>query len=97
MAICASPQYLIRAGTPKTPDDFLLHSCLHYTLVPINIEWGFDEQLLSPRFSTDSGHALKEAVIAGLGLAVMPRFLIEQELLDGSLAEVMSGSHMLLW
>ena len=41
LVVCASPDYLARAGTPRVPADLLQHACLHYALVSRAAEWRF--------------------------------------------------------
>ncbi|MFA4970759.1 MAG: LysR family transcriptional regulator, partial [Sulfuritalea sp.] len=40
--ICASPAYLARRGTPRTPDDLQQHNCLWITSLPALRRWPFD-------------------------------------------------------
>jgi len=38
-ALCASPEYLKRYGTPKVPQDLAIHRCLFYTNLPTANAW----------------------------------------------------------
>ena len=44
------------------------------------------------RFKADNGVALVAAAIAGLGIAALPDFLVEEHLVSGALVEVMKRS-----
>ncbi len=75
--LIASPAYLARRGIPHTPDDLAPHD-----LIPHGDQlWEFlhDGQSLQfrprGRFTADSGSAELAAVVAGLGIAMMPTFL----------------------
>jgi DNA-binding transcriptional LysR family regulator len=95
--VCAAPGYLARAGIPRTPEDLIGHNCLHYALVPLSHEWRFKvggKAVTVPtrgNFVTSSGTVLREAVLAELGLAVAPRFMVARELAAGRLVPVLDG------
>ena len=98
--ICASPRYLEKRGTPDTPDDFLAHDCLIYSLLKVSEDWRFrhperKEPYVLPikgRFSTASGSVLRQAALAGMGVAVLPTFMIAGELAAGRLRPVLTES-----
>lgn len=98
LVFCASPAYLARAGTPATPTDLVHHDCLHYSQVSLAHEWRFrkgkDRYVVpvQPRFRTNDGAVLREATIAGLGIAVLPLFMVESEVRAGRLALVLEGT-----
>jgi DNA-binding transcriptional LysR family regulator len=98
--LCASPAYLRRKGTPHGPADLLDHDCLIYSLLKVADEWVFrnpgEKQVyslpLEGRFAAASGAMLREAALAGVGLAVLPRFMIAQHLSAGRLQPVLADS-----
>ena len=95
--VCAAPAYLARRGTPASADDLLSHDCLIYTLVKNTDEWRFrapnrKETFGLPvkgRFATASGTVLRQAAVAGMGLAVLPTFMVAGELAAGRLRTVL--------
>jgi len=95
LVICASPAYLARKGEPGSPADLLQHNCLHYTLVARDAEWRFrgkDGPLNVPawgNFEAASGTVLRSAALAGLGLAVLPSFMVADDVAAGRLALVL--------
>jgi DNA-binding transcriptional LysR family regulator len=99
--LCASPTYLARKGTPLAPEELLHHDCLTYSLLAIAEEWRFRQvgtkELLTipiePRFSAASGGLLRRAAVAGLGLAVLPRFMVAADLAAGRLTAVLDSLH----
>ncbi len=93
--VCGSPQYLERHGAPRSPGDLRDHNCLLYSYMLSGEEWPFrgpDGALsvkVSGSFSTNNGEALREAALEGLGLAMIPSFIVGPELGDGRLVAVL--------
>ena len=90
--LVASPDYLAKHGTPHDVDELLEHA----TINRINDEWSLmhDGERITvhprnTRFTADNGAALVPAALAGLGIALMPNFLVNEHLLSGALVEVM--------
>lgn len=94
--VVASPAYLARMGTPSTPGELLEHTALVYTQGLIAEEWRFrrasgDTSVRIPtRLSFSAAEGLREAVIAGLGLAISSRWVMEPELANGSVVPVLT-------
>lgn len=90
-SLVASPDYLAKHGTPRTPDDLLNHAAVNR----INDEWPLqhDGRVIKvrphARFTADNGAALVPAVLAGLGIALLPDFLIHDHLTSGALVAVL--------
>jgi DNA-binding transcriptional LysR family regulator len=97
LVVCASPDYLARRGTPAHPGDLAHHSCLRYALVDTAAEWRFrgpHGPFVLPAqgpLIASSGAILREAAIAGLGLAVLPLHMIASDVADGRLDLVLEG------
>ena len=97
LVVCAAPSYLARAGRPASPADLVHHHCLHYARVASAAEWRFrgpEGPFVVParsNFSATNGTVLREAAIAGLGLAVLPSFMVLDELEAGRLELVLEG------
>lgn len=88
----AAPAYLERFGRPARVDDLETHRCLVYSrpngmLSP----WTCASGPFSPRAhaTVDDGEALVQLAAAGMGLAHVFRFLVEDRLHDGRLVQVM--------
>lgn len=92
---CASPEYLAEHGEPRCPADLNGHKILHYSLLNANEEWGVndleehDKVSLEWQLSANNGEILREAAIRGLGVAMMPTFIVDKALENGSLIPVM--------
>lgn len=78
----ASPEYLAAKGEPRTPQDLKQHECIVYTLLSTRNAWHFtgprgkETVRVRGRFSTNNPDAIREAVLAGMGIAVTPTWLI---------------------
>ncbi len=94
---CASPDYLERRGIPRSPTDLLQHDCLHYNVISEREEWtlggaGGDETIaIKGRFCSNNGDVLAEAAMQGLGITLLPEFIIGDALADGRLVRVLEG------
>ncbi|HEV8548797.1 MAG TPA: LysR family transcriptional regulator [Polyangiaceae bacterium] len=101
LVLCAAPAYLERRGVPASATELLQHDCLVYSLLRVSDEWRFREPGMKeplavpvePRFSAASGAVLRRAAVAGMGLAVLPRFMVAAELADGRLRTVLGTLH----
>ena len=95
VAVVASPAYLERHGVPQHPNDLTRHRCLHYTHLSTGNEWVFPESggdirvRIAARFRTNNGYALRDAMLSGHGIAVMPLVFIQQELSRGAAVPVL--------
>lgn len=75
---CAAPDYLARRGRPARVDDLAAHACIIGTTPTWRFRTGEREMSYHPtgRFRCNSGHAVIEACIAGLGICQLPDFYI---------------------
>jgi DNA-binding transcriptional LysR family regulator len=95
--LVASPTFLARHGTPKVPEDLTTLECLSYHDQSKTETW----ELSRPgqvrtveargRFSINNGDFLCKLAIAGEGIALLPRFIVDEELRAGKLVEVLPG------
>jgi DNA-binding transcriptional LysR family regulator len=97
-ALVAAPSYLARRGAPASADELPAHDCLVYSLLKATDEWRFREgkeivtAAVEARFSAASGALLRRAALAGMGLAVLPTFMIAGDLAAGRLRPVLASS-----
>ena len=94
---CASPAYLSRRGIPLVPEDLGEHNCLDYTFLDTQGVWhlnGYNGDVSIPVSGTlriNDDEALSQAVLGGLGLALLPTFIVGKDLQEGRLVEVLPG------
>jgi DNA-binding transcriptional LysR family regulator len=92
---CAAPSYLAAHGTPAMPQDLARHACLHYNVISEREEWRFSgpdgEQAVSMRgvFCSNNGDVLAEAAIQGLGITLLPDFIVAEALEAGRLVRIL--------
>lgn len=93
--VVAAPAYLAQHGTPRHPADLAHHACFLYANA-IGA-WQFrkadgEEAAVRPAgpLITDNGDAMMPALLAGLGIARLPDFIIDRELADGRLVEILA-------
>lgn len=96
MWLCASPEYLQRAGTPRLPQDLAGHNCLAFSLWRRKKLWRFHQGEqphdvhVDGQLMTNSGQALKTAAIAGLGIIMQPEILVADAVASGRLVRILA-------
>ena len=95
-AIVASSEYLESHGRPQTLDDLKRHNCIVYAHLSTGNIWHFGHrgkevtlQIVRGSLRSGSSDAIRECVRSGLGVAVLPYWLIQHDLEDGSLVSIM--------
>ena len=96
LQVAASPAYLARYGTPQTPAELSQHRGLIYTNINQREGWTFFTADGKPinvqlrgQFFANNGEVLKQAAIAGVGIAYLPDFEMEDALLSGELVRIL--------
>lgn len=96
--LCASPGYIARHGAPTTPDDILKHPCLTYREEEEAAVWVFatakggrQEIAVSGPFRSNSGEALRQAALDGMGLVLLPEWMVGEDVAAGTLAALLPG------
>jgi len=94
--VCASPDYLKRQGTPRTPQELTGHNCL--TTNDFTMTWDYKDPDGEPgavrvtgRYACDNWEVLREWAMAGLGIALKSTWDVRQQLEDGSLVPLFPG------
>jgi DNA-binding transcriptional LysR family regulator len=94
-SICASPEYLKCLGKPEKPMDIGHHNCLLFPFAGFRSKWVFrdskgelSEVDVSGRTVISSAIALQQCAIAGMGLALLPNWLIDDALRMNTLVNV---------
>lgn len=90
-----APAYFRRHGEPQTPKDLADHDCIVYTALATGNEWHFEGKdgpvkvRVSGRVSANNSEAVREGVLSGCGIAVLPTWLFRTELVDGTVRIVL--------
>lgn len=91
-AIVASPDYLERHGPLTDPAQIPEHATIRYLNRRIGDIWRFEPPLQPPRAShlvTNNGEAMRDMVCAGLGIALLPMFIVHGDIEEGRLVQVL--------
>jgi DNA-binding transcriptional LysR family regulator len=101
LTICAAPAYLKRRGTPQSADDLRDHDCLAFAY-PAGDDWraadklwrltgpdGVMEVPVSGSMIVNSTPALRQAVLAGMGVSMLPDVLISEDIASGKLVPLL--------
>lgn len=97
--VCASPEYLRRHGTPRTPADLARHDCLVASWdqgFAANWEYKGPDGThgavrISGSYACDNWEVLREWALAGLGIALKSTWDVRAHLEDGSLVALCPG------
>lgn len=96
--VCCSPAYAQRHGLPKTVDDLSHHASIDYANAHASRLWRFEPATpggeprvveTRSRIVVNNGEAMRDMAIAGLGIIVLPRFIIAEALASGALIEAL--------
>lgn len=92
--LCASPGYLERHGVPRTADDLRRHRCIahafgigrqyrfthHDNVITVPVDWSFH---------TNETAILRQAVLSGAGIGILPTYYLGNELRAGRLIRLL--------
>lgn len=97
--LCAAPAYIAAHGRPRTVSDLARHQCIGYArhsrpvpwvlpdgagrLTPAPVEW---------RHMVGHGEALREAVVAGLGVGYLSTWLAADDIRAGRLVAILNDT-----
>lgn len=93
--VCASPSYLARRGTPKTPEDLKDHDCITFENTLSAQSWTFKigktekSFPIHSRLVVSTAEAATDAAVSGLGLTRMLDYQIDRHRRAGSLKLVL--------
>ncbi|HBQ6309129.1 TPA: LysR family transcriptional regulator [Klebsiella pneumoniae] len=94
----ASADYIRRHGRPETPEDLRHHQCLTYPRGLQRPQWTFASRQspdarvtinVQGPFATNNSESLRDAVLAGLGVALLPDFSAREAIGRGLVQELL--------
>jgi DNA-binding transcriptional LysR family regulator len=92
--VCASPAYLARCGWPETPDDLKRHACITHTF-GARTEYRLRQAdrltvvEVTGTLSVNETSVLREAALAGAGIAMLPTYFVGGDLASGALVRLL--------
>ena len=93
----AAPAYLARHPAPRVPADLAQHDCVIYSSVQGDDRWSFTgpsgQEMSVPvsgRLRTNNLSAVLAATRAGMGLAVLPWYVVRESVADASVVPVLT-------
>lgn len=95
--LCAAPAYLQAHQAVREPADLARHAWLalrvYAPALSYPVTWNATQTSLqiNPRISVSDATSLRTLALQGAGLAVLPGYLVEQQLRRGELVEVLPG------
>jgi DNA-binding transcriptional LysR family regulator len=95
--LCASPGYIAAHGRPERPEDLLAHRRVGYAY-EVERSWRFEtprgiKRIAVPvRHRTNNGALMRELLLAGEGLSLLPTFLVAEDVRSGRLEAILAGS-----
>jgi len=95
-AFCASPGYLRENGIPQEPADLAHHPCLTYSNDLKPDTWvlhgpeGAQSIKVAGPVCADNGDILKAAAISGLGITLLPTFIVGPDIKAGGLQQILA-------
>lgn len=99
MVLVASPAYLARRSTPRTPDDLDGHDCLRFSFRRSIDSWPFlvggrvVHRPVPGSFFGNSGDLVRQMAVAGGGIARHGHFHVAADLAAGRLVELLPDYH----
>lgn len=93
--VCGAPRYLECHGRPRRPQDLERHECVVLDLGVPRSRWRLRkrertvEVNVRSRCVLSNSLAVQHCVVAGQGLALLPRWLVADELAQGTLVELL--------
>ncbi len=99
LVVC-SPAYRRERGMPIDVADLANHACIDYAHVHAAHVWHFDPAkpggrgrsvTLNSRIVVNNGDMMRDLAIAGLGIVILPGFLVEDAMKSGKLIEALPG------
>lgn len=92
--LCASPGYLKRRGRPRRPEDLPSHDCITHafgTRAEYRLQHAgrLTRQAVAGPLSGNETAVLRQAALAGAGIAMLPTYFVGDELQRGTLVRVL--------
>jgi DNA-binding transcriptional LysR family regulator len=93
--LCASPAYFERRGAPRRVEDLGKHDCVLFPVLAPKGVWTFrrDGRKYALRVAgpleTDDMEAVRAALLAGLGIGILPAYMVGDDVREGRLVPML--------
>jgi DNA-binding transcriptional LysR family regulator len=93
--LCASPAYLKQRGIPRRIEDLGKHECVLFPPLAPKGVWTLQRDkrkyavLVAGSFETDDMDVVRAAVVAGLGIGILPIYMVGDALQQGQLVPLL--------
>jgi DNA-binding transcriptional LysR family regulator len=98
MVVCASPAYLQRRGTPKTPQELSAHECIAHMQRTTPRAWHFTSPTgakipvqVNGRIAVTNSLAVRECALEGLGIIELNSYIVGADISAGRLVRLLEG------
>ena len=95
-SVCTSPKYLQQHEAIEQPEDITQHNCLCFPIPEYKTRWIFRDRQkniskigVHGRTIISNAIGLQQCAIAGMGLALLPHWLVDSEIEKGNLIKVL--------
>lgn len=95
--VCASPAYLAQYGHPEHPRQLQQHQCIFRAGTPRDTIWRFKDESgelrvpVGGRYGVSDRSLMKQGALKGLGVAILPAYMVVDEIRSGQLVELLKG------
>jgi len=95
LLVCGSPAYFAEFGKPLIPEDLENHSCLVNWAIPPRDKWNFKglegekEIKVTGRMEANAADPIRIAAKKGLGLVMLPEYIVSRDIEKGYLQVVL--------
>lgn len=99
---CVAPAYIERHGKPETPQQLADHNCILTNEIASRAKWpymdegGIDYVTVSGNYLVDNGDMYRRAIVDGLGIGYMAKFLAYDDIQSGHLIELFPSKRAVL-
>ena len=94
MVLAGAPEYFRRRRKPATPTELKEHDCIIETHLSRPGEWRLsNEQTISVSrgpLSSNSVRMTREAILSGMGIAFLPRFIVAEDIAEKRLTAILT-------
>jgi len=92
--LCAAPSYLKRRGAPQRPDDLAAHECITHSFgtraeYRLRKAGRLTTVAVKGSISSNETLVLRQAALAGAGIAMLPTYFVRDDLAEGTLVRLL--------